>query len=258
MLIVLSPSKTLDFESKRLTSKCTTPDFLDDSAELVKKLSGMTKPQIARLMDISPKLSELNYERYRSWTPEFTPQNARQSILAFKGDVYNGFNLEDYSAADFDYAQKHLRILSGLYGLLKPLDLIQPYRLEMGTGLKTRRGADLYAFWGTIITGAVNEALQEQKDRVLVNLASNEYFSSIREDRLEGHVITPVFKDASKGNYRVLSFFAKRARGSMANHIIVNRLEKPHDLESFDVDGYFFDPETSTKDKPVFLRDKKK
>jgi cytoplasmic iron level regulating protein YaaA (DUF328/UPF0246 family) len=257
MLILLSPSKTLDFASPSVTAKCTQPEFGADSAELVAKLSGMSKSQLAKLMDISPKLTEANLERYRAWTPEFTVKNSKPALLAFRGDVYFGFDLENYSAADFSFAQKHLRILSGLYGLLKPLDLIQPYRLEMGTTLKTDRGKDLYAFWGAKITDAVNEALAAQKDDVLVNLASNEYFSSIREDRLNARVITPVFKDRTKGgHYRILSFFAKRARGSMANHIIVNRLKNPDDLKKFDIDGYRFDKESSTEDRLVFLRAK--
>ncbi len=258
MLILLSPSKTLDFDSPAVTRKCTTPEFAGDSAELVEKLSGMSSAQLSKLMDISPKLADLNLGRYHSWTPDFTPKNSKQSLLAFKGDVYTGFHLDDYAAADFAFAQKHLRILSGLYGLLRPLDLIQPYRLEMGTPLKNQRGKNLYAFWGTKITDAINDALTAQSDRILVNLASNEYFESIREDKLNGRVITPVFKDLSKGGkYRVLSFFAKRARGSMADYIIKNRMTNPAALKKFDVDGYRFDKESSTEDRLVFLRDKK-
>ena len=255
MLAVLSPSKTLDFGSKAVTRKCSEPEFLSDSRELVDKLRSLSERQLRNLMDISPKLAALNHERYQTWSPPFTPKNARQSLLAFKGDVYNGFNLEEYSPKDFEFAQKHLRILSGLYGVLKPLDLIQPYRLEMGTSLKTGRGKDLYAFWGTAITDALNRELDNRAQPVLVNLASNEYFSSVDEGRLQARVISPAFKDLNKGKYKILSFFAKRARGEMANFIIRNRITNPSGLTDFNAVGYRYDAESSTEDKPVFLRD---
>ena len=258
MLAVLSPSKTLDYASPALTKKCSQPEFLEDSSELIKKLRSFSRPQLAKLMSISPKLTELNHERFATWTPDFTPDNARQALLAFKGDVYHGFNLQDYKAADFTFAQKHLRILSGLYGLLRPLDLMQPYRLEMGTDLKTHRGKDLYAFWDTKVTDALNEALTEQKDDVLINLASNEYFNVIREERLDAQVITPVFKDRTKnGDFRILALFAKKARGTMIDHMIRNRLTKPKELKPFNTGGYKFSAKESTAAKFVFLRDKR-
>ncbi|MEM8955829.1 MAG: YaaA family protein, partial [Verrucomicrobiota bacterium] len=207
MLTVLSPAKTLDFENQCPTQLRSVPDFLEDSQELVDKLRSFSRPRLAKLMNISPKLAELNHQRYRDWTLPFDDKNAKAALLAFKGDVYTGFDFSNYRESDFKFAQKHLRILSGLYGLLRPLDLIQPYRLEMGTELKTKRGKDLYAFWDVRITDAINAALSDQpgKQKVLINLASNEYFSSIRPDHLDAMVISPIFKDLKNGTYRFMS-----------------------------------------------------
>jgi cytoplasmic iron level regulating protein YaaA (DUF328/UPF0246 family) len=258
MLTVLSPAKTLDFQNQCLTEAQSIPDFLSDSEELVAKLRGYSRPRLAKLMNISPKLAELNHQRYQEWAQPFDDDNAKAALLAFKGDVYSGFDFIDYTEADFRFAQTHLRILSGLYGLLRPLDLIQPYRLEMGTSLKTKRGKDLYAFWDLRITEAINKALalHSQKKPVLVNLASNEYFSSVRADALEARVVTPVFKDFKNGTYKFMSFFGKKARGMMADFIIRNRIDRPEKLKEFGTAGYYYDADSSTGDTLVFLRDK--
>jgi len=255
MITVISPAKTLDFSEQRLTKDHSTPAFLDDSQELIDVLSRYSSTKISNLMGVSDKIADLNAGRYQSWQTPFTPENAKAALLAFKGDVYTSFTCEDYKKADFNFAQKHLRILSGLYGVLRPLDLIQPYRLEMGTKLKTGRGNTLYAFWGTMITAALNDDAKTAKAKALVNLASNEYFSSIRPETLDIPVVTPIFKDAKNGKYKVISFFAKRARGSMADWIIRHRIKKPADLHSFDGLGYRYDKDSSTNEKPLFLRE---
>ena len=255
MIAVISPAKTLDFGEQCLTKKHSTPDFLDDSQELIDKLAKASKPKLRELMGISEKLAELNADRYREWNTPFTPDNAKQALLAFKGDVYLGFNCDQWKAADFTFAQKHLRILSGLYGVLRPLDLIQAYRLEMGTDLATKRGKNLYQFWGDKVTGALNTALGESKSKVLVNLASNEYFSSVRPEKLNAEVVTPVFKDFKNGKYKIISFFAKKARGMMCDYIVQERAKKPSDLEGFSTAGYRFDPEGSGDGTLLFLRD---
>lgn len=205
-------------------------------------------------MRISPKLAELNACRYQDWSLPFTPDNAKQAVLAFRGDVYLGLQAENYGERDFTFAQKNLRILSGLYGLLKPLDLIQPYRLEMGTKLKNKRGKSLYDFWNNSITEALHEELELHKNKTLINLASIEYFKSIKPALLPGEVITPVFKDFSHGSYKVLSFFAKKARGYMASYIIRNRISKKDQIKEFDIDGYRYNEEMSTSSKWVFTR----
>jgi len=257
MLAVISPAKTLDFESQCPTEKHSEPDFLEHSAALINKLAKLSRPKLAELMKISDKLANENHQRFQNWQLPFTPENARAALFAFKGDVYTGFELGEYKARDFDYAQNHLRILSGLYGLLRPLDLIQPYRLEMGTRLKVGRSADLYAFWDTLIADALNEALKKSGPKTLVNLASNEYFASIKAERVDGRVITPSFKDLKNGKYKFLSFFAKKARGMMADYMIRERISDPEDLKGFDREGYAFNAELSEGDAWVFTRDKK-
>jgi len=207
-------------------------------------------------MDISPDLAAVNAARFRAWHAPFTPGNARPALLAFKGDVYTGFDLAAWKAADYDFAQKHLRILSGLYGLLRPLDLMQPYRLEMGTALPNKRGKNLYAFWGPRLTLALNDALAATHSSVLVNLASQEYFRAVVPAKLEAEIVTPVFKDGKNGRYKVISFFAKKARGLMADFIVRNRLNHPDGLMAFDADGYRFDPEASSNRELLFLRDR--
>jgi len=255
MLAVISPAKTLDFETAPLIKKHTTPDFLDDSEKLIAKLRRVSKKKLGELMSISPDLAALNTQRYQDWAQPFTPENSKPAIMAFKGDVYTGFELEKFSARDFDYAQAHLRILSGLHGLLRPLDLIQPYRLEMGTALATRGGKNLYAFWGSKISEALNDALEASGSNVLINLASQEYYGSVDGKTLKARVIACSFKDLKNGQYKVLSFFAKKARGTMSDFIIRNRINDPEGLKDFDGMGYRYDAKASTEDEWVFTRD---
>ena len=254
MLMVISPAKTLDYDSPLATETYTQPDFLDDACELIDQLKALEPHQVSNLMSISDKLGQLNAERFRTWHTPFTPDNARQAILAFKGDVYTGLDAESFSEQDFAFAQKHLRILSGLYGLLKPLDLMQPYRLEMGTRFENQRGKDLYAFWGSKITEALNELLA-QDDQVLVNLASNEYFKSVQKKQLDGRLITPQFKDWKNGQYKMISFYAKKARGLMCRYAIQNQITQADDLKGFNLEGYYFSEDQSDKNNWVFLRD---
>ncbi|SUG21584.1 UPF0246 protein YaaA [Salmonella enterica subsp. arizonae] len=237
MLILISPAKTLDYQSPLATTRYTQPELLDHSQQLIHQARQLSAPQIARLMGISDKLADLNATRFHDWQPHFTPDNARQAILAFKGDVYTGLQAETFSDADFDFAQQHLRMLSGLYGLLRPLDLMQPYRLEMGIRLENPRGKDLYQFWGDIITDKLNETLASQGDRVVINLASEEYFKSVKPKKLNAELIKPVFLDEKNGKFKVISFYAKKARGLMSRFIIENRLTKPEQLTAFNSEG---------------------
>jgi cytoplasmic iron level regulating protein YaaA (DUF328/UPF0246 family) len=254
MLIVLSPAKTLDFESPIKVNKTTEPDFIPRSAELISTLRTMPPAQIGSLMSISDSLAQLNVARYASWSKKFTPDNSRPAMLAFDGDVYEGLDARSLNARQLDWAQKHLRILSGLYGLLRPLDLMQPYRLEMGTRLATKRGKDLYAFWGDQITEALNESLTVAKAQALVNLASEEYFKSVKPAKLDRPVITPVFEEWKGGSYKIVSFFAKRARGLMARYAIEHKLTKPEQLKDFDSEGYGFDAKASNEARWIFRR----
>lgn len=254
MLAIISPAKTQDFSDHELTSQYSMPDMLDESEKLVDLLRKKNKKKIMELMDISEDLASLNVERYQQFETPFAPDNAKQAVLAFKGDVYTGVDIDNYTAEDLDHAQEHLRILSGLYGLLRPLDLIQPYRLEMKIQLKNRRGKDLYAFWGDRITKQLNEALEAQGDRYLINLASNEYFKAINKKKLNAEIITPDFKDMKNGQYKIISFFAKKARGRMASYILQNRLSNPEELKGFNLDGYAFNPEMSKGNNWVFTR----
>ncbi|ELV8719060.1 peroxide stress protein YaaA [Vibrio vulnificus] len=255
MLIVVSPAKTLDYESPLVTHKFTQPELVDYSKQLIEVCRQLTPADVASLMKVSDKIADLNVGRFQEWSEEFTPDNARQAILAFKGDVYTGLEAETLNDDDFDYAQKHLRMLSGLYGLLKPLDLMQPYRLEMGTKLANPKGSNLYQFWGNVITEKLNEAIVAQGDNVLINLASNEYFKAVKPKALDAQVITPIFKDAKNGQYKVISFFAKKARGMMARYIIENRISSVADLTQFDGAGYYFVEAESTPTELVFKRE---
>lgn len=254
MLMVISPAKTLDYESPLATETFTQPDFLDDSCELIDQLKELEPHQVSNLMSISDKLGQLNAERFQSWQVPFSPENARQAVLAFKGDVYTGLDAQSFSEQDFSFAQKHLRMLSGLYGILKPLDLMQPYRLEMGTKFENKRGKDLYAFWGDSLTQEMNRLLKND-DEVLVNLASNEYFKSLKKKDLEGRLITPQFKDWKNGQYKMISFYAKKARGLMCRYAILNRITDANDLKGFDLEGYYFSEDQSDNNNWVFLRD---
>jgi cytoplasmic iron level regulating protein YaaA (DUF328/UPF0246 family) len=255
MLLVISPAKTLDYETPLATSRFTQPAFIEHSKALVAVLRDYAPSQLSELMGISDKLAGLNAARFGSWSPTFTPDNARPAILAFKGDVYTGLQAEDFSEADFDYAQQHLRMLSGLYGLLRPLDLMQPYRLEMGTALANPRGKDLYAFWGERISQWLNTALAEQGDEVLVNLASKEYFSAVKKSALAARIIDCEFRDQKNGEYKIISFHAKKARGLMARYVVTQRIDHPDGLKGFDEAGYRYSAERSSTDNLVFLRD---
>jgi len=252
MLTLLSPAKTLDYESPVQTDVMTTPGFLDQSAALIDTLREYSVDDISALMKLSTKLAELNVQRYSDWSVPFPDGQARQALLAFKGDVYTGLAAETLNQDELEFAQQHVRMLSGLYGILKPLDAMLPYRLEMGTKLANPAGKDLYAFWGDTITDALNAELEDEA--VVVNLASNEYFKAVKPKRLNARLITPVFKDEKNGTYKIISFYAKKARGMMARYIIDQRIDAPEDLQAFDVAGYRFSLEDSQGDTWVFKR----
>ena len=252
MLIVLSPAKTLDLETPVTTKLATTPDFLDRSGQLIDVLRRYSPGQISDLMSISDTLAHLNVGRYASWSTD--TMDARQAIMAFNGDVYAGFDARSLKPAQLAYAQSHVRILSGLYGVLRPLDLIHPHRLEMGTRLETAAGKDLYAFWGESVTGALNGVAKANASEVLVNLASEEYFKSVKPKLLSVPVITPVFEDWKNGKYKIISFFAKRARGMMARYAAVKGIKDAAKLKRFKVDGYAFDKKASSETNWVFRR----
>ena len=258
MLTIISPAKSLDFDSKVATKKHSNPQFLKEASELVDGLRKLSPASISSLMSISEKLANENFNRFNEWKTPFKLDNSRQAIFAFKGDVYLGLKAEELNTYDLNYAQKHLRILSGLYGILRPLDLMQAYRLEMGSKFGAKNKSNLYEFWGTKITDTVNTELnaQPKSTRFLVNLASNEYFSSIKAKEVNAEIVTPEFKDWSKDRYRIISFFAKRARGLMAAYIVKNRIKSPEKLMEFDVDGYSYCSGESTESKLVFKRKK--
>lgn len=254
MLIVVSPAKTLDYETPLPISKTSQPVFMKRSAVLVDMLRDFTPKKLGKLMSISDKLAELNVNRYEAWEPKATKKNARQALFAFKGDVYQGVDAYNMKEADILFAQEHLRMLSGLYGILRPLDLMQPYRLEMGTKLGGPHGNNLYDFWGPEITDALNKQLKKVKSDVLLNLASNEYYKSVIPASLNARVISPVFKDMKNGKYKLISFFAKKARGTMSGWIVRKKVTDPKKLVKFAEDGYRYSADESTEDKPVFLR----
>lgn len=257
MFMLVSPAKSLDFETPlpaAIAGLHSQPDWLHESTPLIERLRQLSPAQVAVLMDLSDKLAVLNVTRYAEWSPPFTPDNARQAVLAFNGDVYEGLDAARLAAADLEWAQGHLGILSGLYGLLKPLDLIQPYRLEMGTRLENSRGKDLYAWWGEQLRDAVRAATEASGSPVLVNLASEEYFKAVRAKTLGLPVIQPVFEDWKGGKYKIISFYAKRARGLMARYAILNRIDDPEALKDFDLEGYAWDPAASDGDSWVFRR----
>ena len=258
MLMVISPAKTLDYESSLATQRFTQPALLEKSHQLIDVARDLSPAQISSLMGISDKLAHLNADRFNQWQPPFSLENARQAILAFKGDVYTGLQAETFSDDDFDFAQQHLRMLSGLYGLLRPLDLMQPYRLEMGIKLANPAGKDLYGFWGDLLTEKLNEAIAEQGDDVLINLASDEYFKAIKPKKLNAELIKPVFLDEKDGKFKVISFYAKKARGLMSRYVIQNRLTNPAQLKKFNVDGYFLDGAESSENELVFKRREQK
>ncbi|MBT8127866.1 MAG: peroxide stress protein YaaA [Gammaproteobacteria bacterium] len=254
MLITLSPSKGQDFDSPSLSKIHTKPESLQDSEQLIKVLRQYRKKDIQRLMDVSENIAQLNVDRYKSFSMPFTMKNAKQAIFAFKGDVYSGIEINQYKPADFNYAQQHLRILSGLYGCLRPLDLIQPYRLEMKTRLPNTRGDNLYQFWGDSITETLNKQLENQREAVLVNLASNEYFKSVKPKKLKGRLLSINFKETKDGKTRTVAIFAKRARGMMADYILRNRIEKSEEIKEFKLGGYRFSKALSDEKQWTFVR----
>ena len=253
MLLLLSPAKTLDFETPVPTQKISAPALLSDASKLARLMKTQSEDDLSRLMKISPKLAGLNRDRFQDWTPKSGVQ--RQAIFAFKGDVYLGLEADKFSAADLNFAQKHLRILSGLYGLLRPLDAIKPYRLEMGTRLQNTRGEDLYAFWRERLTTTLMSELKPSAKPTVLNLASNEYFQAIDAKSLPGvRIINPIFKDSRDGRLKIISFFAKRARGAMASHIIKERIKRPEVLKKAEVEGYRFRSDLSSDNDWVFAR----
>ncbi len=255
MLIVISPAKTLDLESKISTRKLTVPEFIPEAERLVGVMRKKKPAQLKKLMGISDALAELNFERFQDWSECHDQKNSRPAILTFMGDVYAGLDAASLSARDLEFAQKHLRILSGLYGVLRPLDRMQAYRLEMGTALKIQQNKDLYQYWGERPTAALNAQAQELKTKYLINLASNEYFKAVDSKLLEPQIVTPVFKDRKNGKYKVLSFYAKKARGQMTRFIVENRIRRPDGLCDFDTDGYRFNESMSSNQEYVFTRD---
>ena len=257
MLALISPAKTLDYESTRPTDTHTIPRLLDQSQQLIDLSRKLSASEIASLMKVSEKIAHLNVERFRDWNSDFNFSNARQAIFAFKGDVYTGLDAYHLSAEDLAFAQKHLRSLSGLYGLLRHLDLMMPYRLEMGIRLTNARGHNLYDFWEDRITNLINQDLEQAGSKVLVNIASDEYYKSVKESKIQAEIIKPVFLDQKNGQYKVISFYAKKARGLMARYIIQNQLEKLEDLKSFNINGYYFDADSSLKGELVFKRDER-
>jgi uncharacterized protein len=254
MQYLLSPAKRLDYESRVPMKSATTPQFLDRSAELIGVLKTKSAAQIAELMNLSRALSELNVARYAAWSPRFTARNSKPAVHAFDGDVYGGLDAATLGVDDLAWAQRHVAILSGLYGVLRPLDKLQPYRLEMGTPLITGRGRTLYDFWGESIAQHLNKRLAASESPVVVNLASQEYFRAVDRKALQARVVECVFEDWKSGSYKVISFFAKRARGLMARHAITHRVATPEGLKKFKAEGYAFDAAASAPERLVFRR----
>ncbi len=258
MLIVLSPAKSLDYKTPVKVNSPTLPEFASESAKLIADLKQLSPQAVAQLMDLSDALAALNVGRYRDWSKKSTEENSKPAIYAFNGDVYDGFDVNSLGVKAINFAQGHLRILSGLYGVLRPLDLMQAYRLEMGTSFNNIRGKDLYAFWGNRVTDSLKKILETQKAPVLLNLASEEYFKVVQPKNLNCPVISPVFQDQKDGKFKIISFYAKRARGLMARYVVENGLNDPADLQHFNVDGYRYFAAESRPDKPLFRRPEKK
>lgn len=254
MLFLLSPAKSLDYETPIQDLPHTKPRFTEQSAQLIEVLRRQAPRDIAGLMGLSDSLATLNVARYQAWSPRFTSRNSRQAVLAFDGDVYDGLRARELSADDLDWAQQHIAILSGLYGVLRPLDRMQPYRLEMGTTLRIGQAANLYQFWGPRIAECLNKQLAADKTPVVVNLASTEYFKSVDQKVLKARVIDCVFQDWKGGQYKIISFFAKKARGLMARYAVTHRVGTPRQLEGFDLEGYAFDKAASDPQRLVFRR----
>lgn len=254
MITIISPAKTLDFKSLVQTQKFSMPDFIEDSKILVKELRTLNPKDIVRLMKVNDEIANLNFERNLLWKTPFSIDNSKQSLLTFKGQVYVGLDAKTLSEDDLLFAQNHLRILSGLYGILRPLDLMQAYRLEMGIPLKNPKGKNLYEFWGTKITDLINKELSNHKHKVLINLASNEYYKVVKSKLIKADIITPVFKEDKGNEYKVVTVYAKTARGLMSRFIIQNRIEDPEEIKAFDLGGYLFNHDLSTEKEWVFTR----
>ncbi len=254
MLIVISPAKTLDYETPSITNRYSQSDYLQEAIQLVEQMRHCSAAEISAIMGVSDKIAQLNVSRFKQWHTPFTPDNAKQAILAFKGDVYSGLDASSFNGNDFQFAQQHLRILSGLYGLLRPLDLMQPYRLEMGRKIETTQGKNLYQFWGDIITAGINQQMLQSNSGYLINLASNEYFKAVKPTLIQGEIITPLFKDYKNGSYKIVGIYAKKARGKLSRYIIKNRLSSPEELKNFTYDGYCFNPQLTQSNKWVFSR----
>lgn len=254
MLILLSPSKSLNLETKIISKTHSIPAFLKDSQILINELKKFSAQDLAKLMKISDKLAELNFERYVNFKTPFTIQNSKPAIFTFDGDVYEGIDAENYSEKNLTFAQNHLRILSCLYGILKPLDLIQPYRLEMGTNLKNPKGKNLYQFWQEKITDFLNKELENFSEKIILNLASEEYFSAVDDSKIKGQIINIIFKEKKGNDYKVIGIFAKKARGLMADHIIKNKIQKAEEIKKFNHSGYKFNPGFSDKNNWWFCR----
>jgi len=256
MLIVLSPAKRLDTETVPKIKDFTVPELLEESQYLIGKLKKLSSRQLEKMMGVSADIAQLNEERFNTWQLPFDMTNSKQALLAFKGDVYLGMDAEKFNKSDFKFAQKHLRILSGLYGVLRPLDLMQAYRLEMGTKFKvTPSKANLYKYWDDKITKQIAQSMEDIKSNDLINLASHEYFKTVKPKLLEKNIITPIFKDAKNGEYKVIQFFAKKARGYMSSYIIKNKITKTEDIKSFDSEGYGFNARLSEGNNWVFTRE---
>jgi len=254
MLFLLSPAKTLDYASPVPDVPHTRPAFAADAARLIEALRRYSPQQLASLMEISDPLAALNVARYQAWSPKFTGRNSRQAVLAFDGDVYDGLQARRMGSAELEWAQQHLRILSGLYGVLRPLDRMQPYRLEMGTSLPVATAANLYQYWGSRIAECLNEVLAADKTPVVINLASQEYAKAVDRKALKARVVDCVFEEWKPGGWKIISFSAKKARGLMARYAIVKRVETPRKLENFNLEGYAFDPAASQPERLVFRR----
>jgi cytoplasmic iron level regulating protein YaaA (DUF328/UPF0246 family) len=254
MLIVISPSKTLDFEKTVTNQLCSQPYFVKEASVLIRPLRKLSIDQLIKLMDISPKLAQLNQERYYLWRPEFTTETARQALFAFRGDVYTGLDADTLLPEEITLAQEQLRILSGLYGVIRPLDLIRPYRLEMGTSLSVGKNNNLYEFWQKKITARIREDLDKSNSNLLINLASVEYFKAIDQKKLKAEIVTPEFREGKEGTYKMVSFFAKKARGMMTRFILRNGIHQEEQLRAFDSEGYCYNNQLSEKGRPVFTR----
>lgn len=254
MIVILSPSKTQDFSADASAYTSTQPAFAEHSEKLVNILRKKSEKSLSKLMDISQNLAELNHGRFQEWSLPFNEDNSLQAIRAFKGDVYTDIRIDEYDKDDYAFAQEHVRILSGLYGVLKPMDLIQPYRLEMKTPLKNRRGKDLYTFWGERLGKELAEELEDHENAVLVNLASQEYYKALKAKKLKMKVVTPHFKEDKGGKLKIVALFAKKARGAMADYVVRNRITEPSGLIGFDYEGYSYREDLSDEENMIFAR----